>query len=88
LFSTWGQKEAFREEVRQDGPYFFPMCGSMDESVGHVMHECVELRDEVYGRCEFDERWLVNLTRDKYFASIENLGRFLRLATEHRSRFL
>ena len=61
------------------------MCGSMDESVGHVMYECAELselRDEVYGKSESDKKWLVNLLRDDCSASIENLGRFLRLAIE------
>ena len=88
--TTWGKKHLGRRR-RQDGPYFCLMVGSMNESVGHVMYECLELselRNEAHGKYRFDEIWLVNIMRDERFASVKNLGRFLRLAMEHRSRFL
>jgi len=46
----------------------------MDESAGHVMYECLELselRNEVYGECEFYERWLVNIMRYEFLAGIK-----------------
>ena len=52
---------------------FCPKCRSMDEIVGHVMYECEELselRNEVYGECRFDEKWLVNVASDECFASV------------------
>ena len=71
-------------------PYFCPMYGSMDETVGHVMYECVELsrlKDEVCGKSEFDQKWQMNLTRDDFFVDIKNSRQFPRLAMGHRSRF-
>jgi len=67
------------------------MYGSMDETVGRLMCEFVKLnefRDEMYGKFDFDEKWLVNVTRNGCLKIIKNFGRFLRLALEQRSIFL
>ena len=66
------------------------ISGNMDESVGRDMYECEELsklRNEACGKCRFHEGWLVIVTRDEWFACVKNLGQFLKLAMEHRSRF-
>ena len=59
---------------------FSRLCGRMDEG-----EELSQLRNEVYGKCRFDEWRVVNVTRDECFASVKNLGRFLRKAMEHRN---
>ena len=73
-----GQRRKFiGREWSKTVPQFYPMCGSLDESVYYFMCECEEFSDwrlEVFGKGDYDLEWLARVCTDECFMGIRSLA--------------
>ena len=89
-----GQRRKFiGRKKSKAGSYFYPICGSLDENVYQLIHEWEELSDwrlEVFGRgiMILSGWWVCADDCIKCIRSLAMNHRSLRLAMNHRSRFL
>jgi hypothetical protein len=62
-----GERRKFLEKFRLN-PYFYPMCGCVNENLFHLVSECEELselRNECFGRVFGSECLLIKRMADK-----------------------
>ena len=73
------------------GPYFFSMCGRVNENLFHIVSECEELsglRNECFGHVFGSECWLIERMAERNTCAIKQLCKFLRLGIKHKESCL
>ena len=86
-----GERRQYLGRTRMsDGPYSYPMCGGMDESLHYFLGECERLRDlrlELLDRKVGRRDYILEILKNSCYSDINNIGRFFQVGMRHREDF-